>query len=291
MTRRPVASPPSRLATTSGPSSAASSRDAVPRRPSATPGPAGFGALVREHRPRRERMIQLYVLAGLTFFAFAVAIALGFWRWYFAYANYGPAVVWRWASPAWAAGAALFALGAVQTFRAIQVSRRKLHLYAGGIVWQVGRRARALAWADVAQIYTSIVRYGLFGFVWGSRLRVTLLPSTGRLIQLTEDLADLDSLLQHIKHSVYPRLLAQSRQAFNAGVALPFGPLTLQRDGILRRGRVIPWRAVRSADLESGRLTITFTEANAPGLIRLPVSRIPNADLCLQLIQLLGSET
>jgi len=235
--------------------------------------------------------MQLYVLAGLTFFAFAAAIAFGFWRWYFAYANYGPAVVWRWASPAWAAAAALFALGAVQTLRAIQVARRRLYLYAGGIVWQVGGRARALAWAEIAQIYTVMVRYGLFGLVWGSRLRVTLVPSRGRLIHLTEDLADLDTLLQHIKHSVYPRLLAQSRQAFNAGEALPFGPLTLQRDGILRHGRVIPWRAVRTTNLDSGRLTITFTEGQTQSRVRIPVSRIPNADLCIQLIEVLGSET
>lgn len=272
--------------------SAIPSGSAVPQRRSATvPIPRGFGAFVREHRPRHERMLQLYLMTGLTYLAFAVAIAFGFWRWYFAYANYGPAVVWRWASPAWAAGAALFALALLQTFRLWQVGRRSLYLYAGGIVWRVGRHARALAWADVAEIYTSLVRYGLLGLDWGSRLRVTVVPTRGRFIQLTEDLADLDTLLQHVKHSIYPRLLAQSRRAFNAGGALTFGPLTLQRDGILRQGRLVPWRALRGASLDSGRLTLTITEAGGPAHVRLPVSRIPNADLCLQLIRLLGNES
>ncbi|MGH2625945.1 MAG: DUF6585 family protein [Anaerolineales bacterium] len=271
------------------PRAAAPPVPAIPlRRGAAELGPAAFGAFVREHRPRRERMIQLYILAGLTYFAFAAAIAFGFWRWYFAYANYGPAVVWRWASPYWAAGVALFTLGSVQSFRAFQIARRSLYLYSGGIVWRVGRHARSLPWADVAEIYTAPVRYGLFGLVWGTRLRVTIVPSRGRHIRLTEDLADLDTLLQNIKHSVYPRLLAQSRQAFNAGAALPFGPLTLQRDGILRRASLIPWRAVRRADLDAGRLAITFAENDRLGRLRLSVSQIPNADLCLQLIQTLG---
>ncbi|MEX0787350.1 MAG: DUF6585 family protein [Anaerolineales bacterium] len=252
--------------------------------------PTEFGGLIREHKVRTDRLIQLWAIPGLTFLAFALATAFGFYRWYFAYARFGPAVVWRWASPAWVLAALLFGLGGLLALRALRVAPRRVHLYAGGLVWIEGRRSRALAWSEIAQIYTAGVSYGLLGMVWGNRVRVTLLPARGRPIRLTEDLAHLDSLLEAIKHSVYPRLLAESRQAFNAGAALAFGPLMLQKDGIVRGARRIPWSSVKAANLESGRLQIQIADGAGSSRLRVSANQIPNADLCLQLIQILGEK-
>jgi hypothetical protein len=252
--------------------------------------PPEFGGFIREHRVRPDRLVQLWAIAGVTFTAFALATAYGFYRWYFAYGHYGPAVVWRWASPAWVLAALLFGLGGILALRAVRVARRRVHLYAGGLVWIEGRRSRALAWSEVLQIYTASVRYGLLGLAWGNRVRVILIPARGRPIRLTEDLAQLDALLEAIKHSVYPRLLAESRQAFNAGAALDFGPLALQKEGIVRGARRIPWASVRAANLESGRLQIQFADGADSSRLRVPAAQIPNADLCLQLIQILGGK-
>ena len=252
--------------------------------------PSGFGGLVHEHRLRPDRLVQLWALPGVVYTAFAAATLLGFYRWYFAYSHYGPAVVWRWASPAWAAAAGLFGLGGILALRAARIARRRLDLYSGGLVWREGRRAIALAWADVVHIFTVGVRYGILGFVWGNRLRVTLVPTRGPRLHFSEDLAAADSLLGAIKHSVYPRLLAEARQAFNAGTPLAFGPLVLLRSGIQRGRRHVPWSGVRSAVLDSGRLQLQIADGDATSCLVIPASRIPNADLCLQLIQNLYAE-
>jgi len=88
-----------------------------------------------------------------------------------------------------------------------------------------------------------------------------------------------------IKARTYPRLLEESRQTFNAGRPLEFGPLSLNQQGLQYGRRTLAWSEVASVTLERGRLDVRPRHGRR---WRIPVRRIPNAEVCLQLASHLG---
>jgi hypothetical protein len=250
--------------------------------------PKELGGLIREHGTRREAIPSAVAVFGLTLLAALAAAGVGFYRWYFAYAEYGPAVVWRWAAPAWWAAVALLVLSWYFLFRAWRLGRRRVRVYAGGLAVLEGKRGRAFPWADIHQLFIGGVRYGALGWVWRDRAWLQLNTYQRERIHLGFPLADLDSLAVTVKKSVYPRLLAEARQRFNAGETVSFGPVSLDRQGFHAGKRTILWAEVRGATIDAGRLAVEYERAGRRHRLRLGTVAIPNADLCLQLIQSLG---
>jgi hypothetical protein len=154
-----------------------------------------------------------------------------------------------------------------------------------GLTIQRGGDRTAIPWAQIEAIYTSAVRYGLFGPTQEGRARLTLRLIDGRKIRFSDAMQDLPLLGNAIKSQVYPRLLETKRNAFNRGEALPFGPLTVAPSGLKLRRAELGWAQLKSAALRQGYLEVIPKADEGGGRIRLPASKVPNVDLSLQLIQ------
>jgi hypothetical protein len=173
-------------------------------------------------------------------------------------------------------------------YRAWNIGRRVVRVYAGGLAVVDGKRGRAFQWAEIDKVYAGGMRYGVLGRVWRDRAWLDLITSRGERIHLGFPLADLDTLAHTVKQSVFPRLLAEARRTFNAGGDVAFGSLTVDRVGLHVGQRSIPWSSVRSASIDAGRMVVDIESRGRPQRLRLRAAVIPNADLCLQIIQLLG---
>jgi len=217
-----------------------------------------------------------------------ISALAGGYRWYLATTQYGPAVVSRWSTPWFIAAGAFGGLSLVLGLFILRGRRLEVSLYGAGITYQHGRKRISIPWQDIQRLHASAVRYGIFGLIWGGEMEVRLDIRGGRQIRLTRSIANLPDLVEKIKRNIYPHLLARYTRAFNQGHALEFGPLTLNGEGVIRAGRLLPWAQLASADLERGVLKLTPVKGGAGRRIKLPAHQIPNLDVCIQLIQNLG---
>lgn len=215
-----------------------------------------------------------------------VTFSVGGYRWFLAYTQYGPAVVWRWSAPWLAAGLGLSPALVLGVLSALRTRGTALAIYPSGIVYRRGGNLHQLPWPEIQALTLSGPWTGLPLLASsGQPVALTIRASGDRRIRLTKELEQFDVLVKEIKGRVYPRLQRAYASAFNAGQPLRFGPLQVDNEGLQVGRRRLAWRSVAGAGLREGTLQIQAkSESGQPGL-RLAAAAIPNVDLCLQLIQ------
>jgi hypothetical protein len=253
---------------------------------------ARLGPIQQVHRVRRGlRRGQLYTAAVLLSLA-AVSWVMAAVRGAVAYTEYGPLLVGRWTSPLLLFGFALGGVGLWFGLRAWRTWHLRVRLHLNGLALVRGRRGRAIAWPDVRALWSRAVRTGLPGPTSSRRLRLELEARDGRRLALDDALEDFEGLARAVKAQVYPLLLAEYTQAFNAKDTLDFGPVRLSASG-LEDGPPPPlaWSEVRGAQLTAGRLEVRTSRPGKQASLTYPTDRIPNVELCAQLIQEIGQSS
>ncbi len=246
------------------------------------------GPLLAEHRARSVLRVQAQAVAAAGLSLAIVAAAMGVWAGAFALEHYGQAALTRWIS-VWAWSAGLLALAAgVGLLRVVSLRKEWVRIYPTGMAVRGTGGIAFVPWDQIHEMQIQLVRYGLP--VLTARLEAALLLRFGEQgqVRLTHALDGFDSVVQRVKQEVYPRLLEEYTQTFNAGGEVTFGPIRLTGIGISGRRRMISWQELDAVSLEQGVLRITQIRNGRRSTITFPASRIPNVDLCLQLIQQLG---
>lgn len=211
-----------------------------------------------------------------------VAAGGGLWRWSLAYTHYGPAVVWRWSLPWFLAALGLspaFFLGVYSLWRS---RGQTVALYPSGLIVRRARRKIELPWQEIQSLNLHNAWQNL-PLVRSGRPRLLVIRThDGQQLRLTSELEHFDRLVESIKAKVYPRMHRSLAAAFNQGNALSFGPLTLAPSGLKWRNSTTPWGQVAAATLDNGKIVIRDREGKR---VRLAAASVPNADLCLQMIE------
>lgn len=240
-----------------------------------------LGPLLREHRLRREIAILYPALAILGLSGTAIAVVWTAWRWLFAFNNYGSAAIWRWTTPALLTAlgfASLGILGLILTWRSRAF---RINLHSLGMVYRRGRQQEKVLWNQIQHIHTSAVSYGFSNYAWGAQTTLRLYTSDDRQLYLTHALTDMNGLAEFIKRQVYPGLLEDYRRKYNQGDSLSFGPLILTTKGLHRKDQILQWENIRRVSLGQGILSLERTDGQK---IRVPAHRVPNVEICTQLI-------
>jgi hypothetical protein len=244
-----------------------------------------LGPLLREHRLRRELAILYPALAILGLSGTAIACVWTAWRWLFAYNNYGSAAIWRWTTPALLTVlgfASLGILGLILTWRSRGF---RISLHTSGMVYRRGRRKETLLWNEIQRVHTSAVSYGFSSLAWGAQTNLKLHTNDGRQLRLTHALTDMSGLAETIKHQIFPGLLETYRRMFNQGETLSFGPLSLTETGVQHQDQILPWGNLGRVSLGRGVLLLETTDSDKGNRIRIPAHRVPNVEICTQLIE------
>jgi hypothetical protein len=254
----------------------------------ATQPTANLGKLISEHSLRREYRLLYQYLGAVGVGGAIVMVTVGVWRAYLAYQNYGPALVWRWSLPSYiaAAGLALVGFGSLLTFwRRHDI---KVRAHDNGMAFRLRRKVNVNFWRHVRSIRTSSSRYMLPFLGTSGRSELLLTMTNNRSMCLSHIIAGLDQLVETVKERVYPRLMADYVKAYRMGQDVTFGPLALTLDGIQYRKRTLAWDTVCGAEIVRGGLNILWETGKRVSRLRVPTKKIPNVEICFQLIRRLG---
>lgn len=205
-------------------------------------------------------------------------------RWNFAFSHYGPGVVWHWAAPPlWASLIAIV----ISILSLIVWSIRRNHqalVGEDGLVLKLGRRRKHYAWQELSDLKLSAVKYGLPFWGWGSHSIALLYTRDGQKLRFRGRIDELDAFTRAIKHHLYPQRLKDYRRALEVKETIVFGPLQCSSDGLTYGKAKYSWDQIRSVSLEGGSMTIALDKVEGKKSLRIPTRKIPNPDLCAQLI-------
>lgn len=233
---------------------------------------------------RVQRIVLLLVFSfGLV--GTVAAIIAAILRWNFAFSHYGPAVVWHWTQPAIIVGLAMLLI-TIAALMAWSIQRNHTAFAnAAGLTLQLGRRRQHFPWESLCDLRLSAVRYGLTWGQWGTRTSAMLITKRGKRLRFRSSMAELDIFTNTIKSYLYPLRLREYRRALQAQETIDFGPLRFCPEGLTYRRRRYSWDSIKSAQLEAGRIILSIQHEGKPKTIRIAAGRIPNPDLCTQLLE------
>ncbi len=236
--------------------------------------------------PVKRELLRTYL--AMTTLGFIGAIAAFIWaifRWYFAYHHFGPAVVSRWTTPALVLSLVLAAIGGIGLI--LYMSARNYRVTTDEISMLITKRNQAVSipWEEIEFVRSSSIRYGIAKLEWGNRSTLWIHTSNGQVFRFMNNLTDFNGLAETVKANLYPRYLAHYRQYLNQGQSLDFGPVQLTQNGIVFRRKECHWSELEGVSLARGRLTITVKKGPRMKSYSIPARKIPNSDLCAQLIQ------
>lgn len=237
------------------------------------------------HPLRLELRRTYQAVSMLGFLGAMAAFAWSIFRWYFAYHHFGPAVVGRWTAPALILTLVLAAIGVFGLI--LCLSARNYHVITNELSLQIKKRNHIISipWEKIKFVRSSSIRYGLAIFEWGNRSALWVHTSNGQVFRFVNNLVDFNGLAETVKANLYPRYLARYRQDLNQGQSIDFGPIQLTPNGIIFGRNECEWSELENVTLARGRLTITTNDGQRIKSYSIPARKIPNSDLCAQLIQ------
>jgi len=245
-----------------------------------------LGAQVSIYRGRMFPRRGSWVALSVGLLAIFAPLGYGLYRAQYANTYYGPVAARFWSRPWYLLAGCAAVLLAVWLLIRLARSRRYVAVHQNGVRVRLSRRQQ-YAWSSLAGVATGEVQVRFLGIPISNRFRAELYPAIGKPVRLDDSLENLPELLTQIKARLYPRLLRSMRQAFQDGERVYFGPLVIQQTELRleekdRSPLTIPWSQVRSVKVEAGMLVI---DCDGNRRIRMPVARVPNLELLLQIIQ------
>jgi hypothetical protein len=247
--------------------------------------PRDIGSIISRHSLRKEyrTFSRLLTISGLS--TASVSAVYGIYRWYYAYRHFGPAAVARWSGPAIGLSLAAAVLGLLGLAYLLHLRGLFARVHSGGIL--IGRRGKVetILWDQIGSISMESIRYGLPWFSWGSSSKITLHLKPDGKRSLSHSLSNLDQLAITAKKYVYPGLLEEYRNSLQHGDAVQFGSIEITRRELVYKKRRYLWSEIGKVSSERGFLSVYTGSSKLKRRMRISTQRIPNVDLCFQLMQ------
>jgi hypothetical protein len=240
-----------------------------------------LGPIIAVYRQRPLSWVDLFTWGLLGVVAVLVPLGYGYIRRQFAYTHYGPVAAMIWSRPWYLLAIfALFAFIALALYR-LRFTRRFIAVHKQGLRLALSDR-RSLRYSEIAGIASSATQYQFLGLSLRTRYFAKLFPNIGKPIRLDDSLQNLPELLTYLKAQMYPRLSTLLRSNFSEGKWLHFGPISIQRQMIQILNKQYTWSQIEQISVDRGKLIIN---TNPHSRYTLPVARIPNIEILLQIIQ------
>lgn len=196
---------------------------------------------------------------------------------------FGPAVAYQWAKPWYIlSSVALIPLIGLALIR-LRRAHRAITLFEKGIYIQstYGRKA-ILLWKEIAGIRDIKIVKTFLGFSIAEEYRAVISPFSGKPIKLDYQIKNLEEMCTRVKAKIFPNLLRNYRSQLAEGRYLDFGPVSFNNHSLSIDKIKSSWYKVSKMEIQKGY--IVFEMGDSPGY-KIPVERIPNKELFLQLIQ------
>jgi hypothetical protein len=175
-------------------------------------------------------------------------------------------------------------LGAAAATSVLRQRNRRVHLHAGGLVEERGRRRVEVVWDEVATLVsTRVTLTQAAGLVTHHIETHTLKTDRGQKLVLDHLLADIATLGQEVERQVSRCLLPKIRARLARGESVSFSPLTVTAELLAHGQKTLPWEQVAGAETAHGEVRI-FRRGEPTAWVKIRYGSLTNAQALLTLI-------
>ncbi|HLA98483.1 MAG TPA: DUF6585 family protein [Anaerolineales bacterium] len=240
-----------------------------------------LGKLVAIYRRRR---LGWAAFCSLVLMGIAVVLAplfYGFYRHYYGYTQHGPVAAAAW-SRTWYLIALLgLVIFSIFILNILKKSRQFVALHTKGI------RIRAsdtisIPWERIRGLSYSTVQPKFMNYHLKPCTRALLFLDNGAFIRLDQHIQEFGSLVDRIRKSLNPILNARIKENFNRGEWVSFGSIMVNQAGLRIDNLYTAWQDIHKISITSGFLVVELANQTE---IRIPVVKISNLELMLQIVQ------
>jgi hypothetical protein len=232
-------------------------------------------------RPIRWRdLIYIFIPGtGAVFFP----LGYGYWRAFYGYSQYGPSAANAWSHPWFIISACSTLLLLILSLIRINIAHKFIVLHENGLHIHLSPlKDQKFSWEHISGVTFEISRIHFLRFPLRSKKIVRIYRKLGKPIQFGDEIQGLTSLVNEIKHRLYPRIWPSLENDIRKGSWVYFGEIGLHREGLKFQKIYYPWSKVKRVSIESGNAVVELTDHHR---LTHAISRIPNIELLFQLIQ------
>lgn len=236
---------------------------------------------VYQGRPLRwQDLFFVFIPAAL---AVLVPLGYGIWRANYGYVHFGPVAARAWGD-SWLLLASLATLALLGlALHRLYASSKSIAIHRNGLRIRFSPlRENTYTWSQITGISIASVENRFLGFPIYASAQVLIYPSLGKAVRLDQSFGDPKLIKEQIAAQIYPRILPELRAGLKIGKWIYFGDLAIHRTGLRVNEVLVPWDQIVYMSVESGYLVV---KSEKSGLMRVPVSNIPNLDLLFHLAE------
>lgn len=257
-----------------------------PELPEAFTSVVGLGA-PKVYYKGGNRVLSL-VLAVLLLGGAALLVLVAAYQAY-TWSSYGPAMVTSKLTGPLAFAGILFLLGAWAGWSAYSNWNKGVMIYDRGFAYRDRKGIQMWQWINVSSITAAITRHYTNGIYTGTTHVYTLFNNQNEKVVINDSFKKVEELAGFIEDNIYPTLYERASQAYNSGQTLTFGPVAINKGGIMIGKKTYPWADVKQVSINNGFVKVSkkdggwFSGASASAAV------IPNLKIMLSIInQVIG---
>ena len=227
---------------------------------------------------------------SLVFFFILLAGALlvflyGIYSTYMAIQQHGPAMIDDKLPVPLSLAFILFAFGLLAGWNAYANWNKGVVAYERGFAYNDRKGLQIWRWEDVVSMKSAITRRYTNGIYTGTTHVYTLYDHQNRRLVLSDSFGKVEELAKGIDGNIFPLLYGQAANQYNTGETIIFGPVAINKTGIVIGKKTYPWTEVKQVSLHRGVLKVSRKEGGWFRGARAAASVIPNLHVLLAIIQ------
>ncbi len=148
------------------------------------------------------------------------------------------------------------ALGAWTVYSFFRDRGWRVLIFPNGLAQVRTGKTTVVPWDDVTHFWYAVTRNYRNGVHIGTTYNFTLQGKDGQKLSFSNGLANVEQLGNTIRDETMKRLYPRYAAAYNAGETIPFGPLSISKQGISNGKETIAWEQVKGINLDRGVINI-----------------------------------
>ncbi len=164
-------------------------------------------------------------------------------------------------------------------------TKRNLRIYVctDGLVQVNGNDIRAIRWDEIESVHRRVTKHYTNGIYMRTSYLYTVRGSNGTRFMFNDMLENIEKLGNTLEYEVTRRQLPKAIAAYNAGIPLNFGKLTISQQGVSNGKETLLWSQVQGIQANKGVISIK-KEGKWLNWSTVRASMVPNIFVFLALV-------
>jgi Family of unknown function (DUF6585) len=139
-------------------------------------------------------------------------------------------------------------------------------------------------WEEIVSLTAAVTRHYTNGIYTHTTHAYTLLNRQNEKLVLTDALKNVVGLAALIEQSIFPLLYPREAERYNRGETVSFGPVAINKSGIVIGKKTYGWGEVGQVSVEKGFLKVSKKDGGWFSGTSALVSSIPNLQVLLSIL-------